>query len=529
MADLKVNRDRWWMAMLVALAFLGTLPWNGRALPFRASELRVLLCARTMAEGGDWLVPVYEGEVRINKPPLMYWIVAGVFRMAGGTGSLGLARGVNAVLGALLVSAIYGCGRHWVGRRRAWVAAALAATSYLYLYFARLCETDIGLTLSATLACFAVWRAAVHARCWPWWLLAGVFSGIGFLFKGPAAVVLPVVALVAGYATGALREWRRGLPGVLLMAIPFVAIALPWYLYLLLGRSSGAAGQDIGYEMAALLKESPHRGPWIYYLYTLPLLMLPWGLFLPGGLWRAWRRRHHPRVRFVLGWLLSAVAVLTLLKSKQPHYTMLLLPPASLLAGSLLYDAATGRGHGSYRVTGWLLGLLCGIVALAGVAIVAVPFRVQGVSAGMGMFWGLPLAVAAVLVLLVRRGNAARRRMLFLSAAAVWCMAGYASVFHEIGEPAAMYRECAEEAGLRMAGDTRVFHVGRRAVPMQYYLRRPPDRADDLQKAWEKAGKGDLVIVSLDSRNRSVLTMDPPVAPVFHRRQGPYEVRMYVR
>lgn len=517
------------MGLLVALALLGTVPWNGRPLPFRASELRVLLCSRTMAEGGDWLVPVYEGEVRINKPPLMYWIVASVFRMAGGPGSLGLARGVNAALGALLVCAIYGCGRHWVGRRRAWVAAALAATSYLFLYFARLCETDVGLTLFTTLACFAAWRAAVHARCWPWWLLAGVFAGTGFLFKGPAAFVLPVVALVAGYAAGALRDWRRGLPGVLLMAISFVAIALPWYLYLLLGWSAGAAGQDIGYEMAALLKDSPHHGSWIYYLYTLPLLMMPWGLFLPGGLRTAWRRRRHPRVRFVLGWLLSAVVVMTFIKSKQPHYAMLLLPPASLLAGSFLHDAATCRAHDRYRVTGWLLGLLCWVMAATGGVIVVLPFLVQGVSAGTGMFWGLPLAVSAAVVLLVRRGHAARRRIIFLSSAVVWCMAGYAMVFHEIGEPAAMYRECAEAARLRMAHETRVFLVGRRAVPMQYYLRRRLDRADDLKKAWEQAGKGDLVILSVDSRNRSVLTMDPPSDPVFHREQGPYEVRMYVR
>lgn len=526
---MKVNRERWWVALLAALALLGTLPWNGRALPFRASELRVLLCARTMAEGGDWLVPVYEGEVRLNKPPLMYWIVASVFRMAGGTESLGVARGVNAVLAALLSLAIYGCGRHWVGRRRAWVAAVLAATSYLFLYFARLCETDVGLTLFTTLACFAAWRAAFQAHRWPWWLLAGVFSGIGFLFKGPAAFVLPVVALVAGYATGALRDWRRGFPGVLLMAVPFAAIALPWYLYLLLGWSAGAAGQDIGYEMAALLKESPHHGPWIYYLYTLPLLMMPWGLFLPGGLRTAWRSRRHRRFRFVLGWLLSAIVVMTLIRSKQPHYAMLLLPPASLLAGGFLYDAANRRGHDRYRVTGWLLDLLCGLVAVAGVAVIALPFLVQGLSAGTGVFWGGALTAAAVVVLLVRRGNGIRRRMIFLAAAVVWCMAGYAAAFHEIGEPAAMHRECAEAARLRMATDTRVFHVGRRAVPMQYYLHRSLDRADDLQTAWEKAGKGDLVIVSMDSGNRSVLTMDPPVHPVFSRRQGLYEVRLYVR
>ena len=56
------------------------LPGLGRGLVTRQQELRVLLAARTMAEGGSWLIPQFMGEERLRKPPLMYWLVATAFK-----------------------------------------------------------------------------------------------------------------------------------------------------------------------------------------------------------------------------------------------------------------------------------------------------------------------------------------------------------------------------------------------------------------------------------------------------------------
>ncbi len=516
------------LALLVAVALLGTLPWNGRALPFRASELRVLLCARTMAEGGDWLVPVYEEEVRINKPPLMYWLVAAVFHLVGGTESLALARGVNGLLGALLVASVYGCGRYWLGRRRAWLAAIIAATCYLFLFFARLCETDVGLTLFTTLSCFLIWMGADGRHGWAWWM-AGVCSGIGFLFKGPAALVLPLVALVAGYGTGAIRNWKRGLVGILLLIVPFAGVVLPWYLYLFLGGSAGAAGKDIGFELSALIRESPHHGSWLYYLYTLPLLLLPWGIFLPAGLVYGWEARHHRGIRFILGWLIGALVVMTFVKSKQPHYAMLLLPPAALLTGGFLYNAAGNRDPGRYRATRVLLRMTCLGSAIAGLATMVLPFLKEGVPPWMGFVWGIPLVALAAWGLLMRHGLPVYRNLAVLASAMIWGVVGYGALFHEIAEPAALYRDCVAEARKHMEPGTQVFLAGRRAVPTKFYLHRPLHHVTDVAAAWQQARTGDLVIVSMDREHRRVLTMDPPSDPVFLRRQGEYELRMYVR
>lgn len=524
------RRFRWLMVLvLVVVAILGTVPWNGRTMPFRASELRVLMCARNMAEGGNWLVPVYDREVRINKPPLMYWVVATVFRVTGGTESLAVARGVNGVLGVLLVVTIYGCGRHWVGRRRAWLAALVAGTSLLFLRFGRLCETDVALALFTMLACFSLWRAATWQGRWWWWVAAGMFSGIGFMFKGPAALILPLGALALAYVTRAAGSWKRSGAGLLLFIIPFAAVVLPWYLCLMMGRSHGAAEKDIGYEMSALLKDSPHRGPIIYYLYTLPALLMPWGLFLPPAMVQSWKRRTRGGIRFLLGWLISAMVVMTFVKSKQPHYAMLLLPPAALLTGSFLYSAMRNQRPERFKVTRGLLGLLRWAMVVGGGVLVVFPYFVDSVRGGDGLIWGVVVIVVGVVVPMVKWGSQVGRTVAALMMMSICGAAAYNAAFHECHEPAAMYRDCAAEVRNRAGDTTKVFMVGRRMMPMEFYLHRIICRPDNLAAAWKHAESGDLVIVSTDPGHQRLLTIQPTSPPVFERKQGKVELKLYVR
>jgi len=77
---MKATARPWVLLGLCAALFLpalATLPMTDY------KELRVVLPAREMAAGGDWLMPRFQGELRLRKPPLMYWIVASAFGWPG--------------------------------------------------------------------------------------------------------------------------------------------------------------------------------------------------------------------------------------------------------------------------------------------------------------------------------------------------------------------------------------------------------------------------------------------------------------
>ncbi len=48
-----------------------------------ANEAFYVQTPREMVESSNWLVPHFNGEPRLNKPPLSYWLVAGLYSLFG--------------------------------------------------------------------------------------------------------------------------------------------------------------------------------------------------------------------------------------------------------------------------------------------------------------------------------------------------------------------------------------------------------------------------------------------------------------
>lgn len=461
------------MILALGLGVLMLGPFLGRPLISREQELRVVLTAREMVRGGDWLVPHYLGEPRLNKPPIQYWLTALAFRAGGTTRSPALARLPTVLLGVALLVAMAGLGASLLGSRRAAAAALMAGSSVLFWRFGRLAETDIPLACFETLAVLCLFmtsRARRPAAVWGWWLGAGIAAGVGFMIKGPAAVALPALAWVTDrWATP--RRCRQRLE-----TVPFLAacalcllIAAPWYAYVRFGYSGAAAVNDIVSELGALGSGTKHAGSPLFYLYTLPLLMFPWGLLLPFALARIWRiARRHDGVRWILCWLLSSLVVMTVIPSKQAHYATLLLAPAA-------FALAAG-------------------------------FPPRLVRLGRTLRWRRAGIVLSVVYLL-----------------ALWSTS---AVFHELGEPARIVTSVAADVNRLASPDTRVFLAGRRLNSMQYYLDRPIRRIASLDEGLLQASGKDLIIIAADANN-PVVPAVPPLAPLLSRRQGPVVMQVY--
>src|SRR4051812_3587053 len=50
---------------------------------YKIQEVRIAETAREMQASGDWLVPHYNGELRLQKPPLPYWLTGLSYKIFG--------------------------------------------------------------------------------------------------------------------------------------------------------------------------------------------------------------------------------------------------------------------------------------------------------------------------------------------------------------------------------------------------------------------------------------------------------------
>ncbi|MCX7825888.1 MAG: glycosyltransferase family 39 protein [Verrucomicrobiae bacterium] len=316
------------LVVLCAVTFFVHLGAEGIT---RSQEGRVLETAREMRERGDYLVPHLLGRPRYEKPPLLYWITAAGYALTGSVNELS-GRVPAALFGVGCVLALYGLGRRQLGERAAFFAAFALATGPLFMKFARLAETDVpqAFFVTAALLVFLEGRP----------LLAWVIMGVGFLNKGPAALVIPIVTLVVWRLwTGEPRRLLRECHGGFLLV--FLAISLSWYVAMLC--ASGRSLKVFLVELSALVvqAEARHDEGFFYYFGELSRF-LPWTLLAAVGLPWAARQLRRPRapsaadergLKFALAWFLTTFVILQATRNKQPHYLLVLLPPCALMAG----------------------------------------------------------------------------------------------------------------------------------------------------------------------------------------------------
>lgn len=354
----------WWV--VAALAVLAALT----RFPLPIDETRYLTVAWEMWQRGDFLVPHLNGETYSHKPPLLFWLFHAGWKLFGV--NAWWPRLVPALAALVLLWVVRDLGqRLWPSHPKvAATAPLLLGGSAFFLAFSGFIMFDLLLAALVALAARASWRMGESAN--PWWpaLVAGFWGGLAILAKGPVTLVFLVPLWLVGpwwRRDPRARGWRWwgavGLAFVVAAAVP-LAWALP---------AAAAGGQ--AYAEAILLKQTSermvqsfaHQRPFWYYGLFLPLLWMPWVLWP-----RAWQALatvagvRDAAGRFLWGWLLLPLLVMSLVSGKQPQYLLPLMAPLALLMarGLVLQDPSTRHDRAGLFIS--LLVIALGALLLAG-------------------------------------------------------------------------------------------------------------------------------------------------------------------
>ncbi len=300
--------------------------------PVERAEIYFLDAARGMVESGDWLVPRYRGQPFFDKPALVYWLIAAAFEMFGFT--LGAARLVSALSGLGLLAATALLARRLFDEDTGIRSAIVLGTTLLMMSFSRVAMSDMPLTLFSTLSVLLAVEIVGRTAPTPWPLAAalGASLGLGFLTKGPIALLLPGVGLLLllrqnGWCTPlGVRGWA------VLVAVA-AGLGLGWFVAL----AQRLGGAPLAWfflrenlERFAGSTYDADRSP-LYYLGAYLAMGLPWSLlFVPAAL-------RMPRgERFLLAWLGLMLVPLSLSRGKIDYYLLPLLPAASIVVARFL-------------------------------------------------------------------------------------------------------------------------------------------------------------------------------------------------
>lgn len=293
-------------------------------------EARAAQDAQQFLTTGSWGVHhLFDGSRDYQKPPLFYWLVAGVAWLRGGTVDAIAVRLPAAIGGWVTVLAVMA----FLRSRNRHIAAALAGltltTACHFVAIAQTGRIDVPLTAAVTVALLSL----IENR----WLSAGIAIGFALLLKGPIGIVMPMFVSVCMFAFQRLLKvrctclWKSAFIGLV--------IAAPWFIYV---------GFETDWEYwrvffwhhnvarAAGTADELARHPMWFYPLRWIIDWLPWSPMLFAAIVHCvWRRESRRDSTMTTGliWLLSATALLSLSRFKRADYLILAYPGAAIFLG----------------------------------------------------------------------------------------------------------------------------------------------------------------------------------------------------
>ena len=351
------NRSHHLAWLIGAMALLGLfLLGLDQSFLFDVDEGAFTEATREMLVSQDWGHTTLNGIDRFDKPIGVYWFQAICVAIFGlNEFAFRLPSALSGWLASLALARF--AQKEW-GGHAAVMAAIISATSLGTWAMARTATADALLGLFFVLIFLDLWRSLENNHAWAGQRVA-LWVGLGFLVKGPVALVVPVGTLLIYWLFAPAYRLRIKLLILNLRSwLVFAVVALPWYVYAYLrhGRHF-IEGFLLKHNVERFMGSMEgHSGHWAYFLIALPLLWLPWSALWLRALGNFKTHWENPFLKYCWIWFLFVFVFFTLANTKLPHYLLYAGP-------AMCFIIAYSSLHAS-RLT-WILTWLLALLGLS--------------------------------------------------------------------------------------------------------------------------------------------------------------------
>ena len=351
--------------------------------------------ARNMLDSGDWVTARLDGVLYLEKPPLIYWLIALSYKVFG---IHDWSSRIPIALSTIALCWITAAFAMWAfGKRAALYAGLCMATCVGLFLFTRILIPDVMLTCTIALALWAFLRVVdeeeTHPRLWAA-ILAACF-GVGLLLKSLIGVLFPLAAIAIYLCftrqVFSLQVWKRLRPvtGTLMILL----IAAPWHIlatlrnppYFDLTLSSGP-GHYHGFLWFFFINEQLLRFlnmryprdyntvPRLYFWLLHLVWLFPWSVYFPAIAGLSFKPVDRAgKTRLLALCCTGFVLVFFMFSTTQEYYSMPCYPTLALLLGSAIADGGPWIRRGTRA-----LSIVAGCAAVAAIVIL---FLVRNFSA----------------------------------------------------------------------------------------------------------------------------------------------------
>lgn len=357
-----------------------------------------------MMETGSYWTLRLNDEIRLEKPPLVYWVMTALYRIFGV--HLWSARLVGVLSGAgmaVLTMKLYERVFHRSGVTAGLVVLAMAGVAVE----GRRAMLDMPL---GVFCLWSVYLAVVAVQKKNIWCAAGSGAALAAatLAKGPQSLLFVLPALLLGWIFKQEKpELRFVLKSAMLFTGVFLLLALPWPLSMRVLHADFLAELE-NQIVTSRLQKASLSSP-LNALGGALLLVFPWSFLLLTGMGvsiRRWRTSGDSRPLWLAAWLGCCVLPFFFMKAFE-RYMIPILPCAALLVVWTVDQLAP-------RTRKVLMGLSVSLLAVLSLMFAALGFWFRLSS------WEPLLVLVMVGVMLVLAFRNSTPKFVFMASAGVF-------------------------------------------------------------------------------------------------------------
>lgn len=285
---------------------------------------------REMFLRGDFISTYLNGEPRYDKPILIYWLQAASVALFGINEFA--FRLPSALAATAWVAAVFLFVKAVRNTQTAFFAAIMMATALEISVMGKAATADALLNLFITSAMLSGYLFFQSKRRKHLYLMF-FFMALGFLTKGPVAVMIPLVVSFIFYALkDDLKSWLKAVFNPAGIAL-FIAVAMPWYVAQYLKEGDAFIQGFFFKHNISRFQEGMegHTGNLLYYLPVILLGVLPYTTVLIGSLARVREIIKDDLRLFLALWFAFVFIFFSLSSTKLPHYVVYGYPPLFIL------------------------------------------------------------------------------------------------------------------------------------------------------------------------------------------------------
>ena len=330
-------------------------------------EPRYASSASDMVKSGNWIVPYFNGQPRLNKPPFFYWITGlsfTVFNISEFSARLpSLVFGIGGIVVAFLWTRLM-----W-DRWRAFCVGFFLAVCPLYLCISRLCITDMTMSFFLYLSLYFFYigyemRELTNRNK----ILIYFCLAMMFLTKGHVGIILFFLIVFVFLVT--MRDVKylsklwctKGL-------IVFASIVLPWSIMFVANVGMSNAIDLVSNETyGRFVGGYQHPEPFYFYIPVFLFGFFPWSFFIPLVFWfslkiKKWkdigivnpefdieRRETITRLKFFAVWFFVVLFFFSMSSSKLFTYILPMAPTVPILFILMFSNIKFEKKHLDYSL-----------------------------------------------------------------------------------------------------------------------------------------------------------------------------------